>query len=48
MLDSELSCKREISDFDIELSSDEEDDFINNLDIIGEREGNSALTATNI
>ncbi len=48
MSDSELSCKRDISDFDIGLSSDEEDDFINNSDRIWETEANSASTATNI
>ena len=47
MLESNSSNKIDMSDFDIEMSSDEKEDFITNSDIVGNMEGNHVSTAGN-
>ena len=47
MLESNSIDKIDISDFDIEISSDEDKDFITNSNIVGNMEGNPVSTAGN-
>ena len=43
MLESNSIDKIDMSDFDIEISSDEDEDFITNSNIAGNMEGNPVL-----
>ena len=47
MSESNSIDKIDMSDFDIEISSDEEEDFVTNSNIVGNMEGNPVSTARN-